>query len=578
MSSYLRILRYIKPYFLGMFLSLLLALLYAAANILFLPLIRDLTTEVANKNLVYFNNQVLNALGLMLIRLVSQHAQVYIMSWISYSLIIDIRLDIFQKLLNLTSDFFSEWRLGDILTRMFSDVEKVREAIIITFSEIFPQTVTSIGILAYAIYLNWKLTLLAMLAVPLIIMVLIRAGGKMKKSARHVQRKTASLTHITQEAVTNIKLVQAYTMEEHEFKRVERESKRSFRATMKGVLVSETLRPLVTFIQYAAILFVVWYGGYEIVQGTLTGPELMSFFVGIALLVDPVIALSKVYTHIQQSISSAERLEEILDVSVSIKNIPDAKIDFPISGKVEFVDVSFRYKDDERMVLSHINLSVEPGEIVALVGVSGVGKSTLVNLLPRFYDPTEGRIEMDGTDLKALDLKSYRRQISIVPQEDIIFRGTVFDNIRYGTPEATRDDVIAASKLANAWEFIEGMPRGLMTKVGDRGCTLSGGQRQRISIARAILRNPKILILDEATSALDSESEQLVQDALQKLMKNRTTFVIAHRLSTVVHAHKLVILEDGHIQEIGRHEELLNKSTLYAKLYHLQFEKKVPVL
>lgn len=571
MKYYLRIVKYLKPYLPSFFLSILLTLAFTTANVLFLPLTRDIVKEMANKNLVHFNNQILNAVLLYGIRIFSQFGQHYVMMRISNRIVIDIRIDLYRRLQEFSQHFYAERKLGDIISRLFNDTDKVRQAIMAIFWETLPQSLTLIAIVGYLIYLNWQLTLFALIAMPLFIAIIMYSAERLKKVARQVQRKSADITHIAQETLSNIKLVQAYTMEEKEIDRFERENVRSFNATMKGVAVQSTIEPLVSFLQFAVIAGVIWYGGYQMASGALSGPVLTSFFTGVFLLVDPVLALSKVYSSVQQSMASAERLFEIMDTPPVIRNAPNALKPDHIDGKVTFHHVTFSYHSDERNVLENISLTAKESEIIALVGLSGAGKSTLINLIPRFYDVTDGYIEIDGMDIRTIDIRTLRSFIAIVPQEDILFRGTILENIRYGRPDASQEEVEAAAAKANALEFIEKMPKGWLTKIGDRGIKLSGGQKQRISIARAILVNPRILILDEATSALDSESEALVQDALNNLMKNRTTFVIAHRLSTITHADKIIVLEDGRIIEQGTHKYLVRKNGAYRKLYDIQF-------
>ena len=430
--------------------------------------------------------------------------------------------------------------------------------------------------LGYLFYLNWKLTLFTILVTPIFIQITSWASQRMKKT-HQAQRKSADITHITQETLSNIKLVQAYTMEEAERNKFKRENMRNAKAILAGLKVKFTSEPIISYIQFIAIAFVIWYGGFEVAKGNLTGAELTAFFTGIMLLIDPIIALSAVYTEIQKAQVSIQRVYEIIDHpnDISYKNPP---IVLPnIKGEVTFNNVSFKYIENGKDVLKNISFTAKHGKTIALVGLSGAGKTTLINLIPRFYNVSQGNITIDGNQLNEIELKSLRSQISIVPQEDIIFRGTISENVRYGkTKEQVKEsDIVQALKLANAWEFIEPLPRGIYEKVGDKGRLLSGGQKQRISIARAILNNPKILILDEATSALDSKSEVLVQDALKTLMKDRTSFVIAHRLSTIIHADTILMMEKGRIAEIGTHEELLKNNGPYFELLIFNTIKKL---
>ena len=365
--------------------------------------------------------------------------------------------------------------------------------------------------------------------------------------------------------------MQSFTMESHEIKRFLKENERNFRMSMKGVRISALQEPVLSMLQFAAIASLVWYGGYEVASGHMNGANLVAFFTGIALLIDPIMALSRLYTSTQQSFASAERVFTILDTESTVKDKINAKVLDKIIGQVEFKNVTFNYDARESNALNDVNVKVEPGKIVALVGPSGSGKSTFVNLILRFYDPIEGDVFVDGYNIKDISVSSLREGIGVVPQETLLFSTTVKENIKYGKVSATDDEVVMAAKQANAHDFIEELSEKYNTLVGERGIRLSGGQRQRIAIARAILRNPRILILDEATSSLDTQSERLVQSALQTLMKGRTTFVIAHRLSTVLFADRILVFDKGHIIEAGKHEELLSRSGLYKKLYEMQF-------
>ncbi len=564
-----RLVGYCRPYWPHLLGSLVLTMIFGAANVMVLPLVRDITNEISNRNLSHFNNQIFNAAGLFFVRLASQYAQSYLMMMIAFGISRDIRTDFFSRLLALPQSYFAKNKLGDVLTRLTSDAERVREGITSFFWELIPNIVSLIGVMGYLFYLNFRLTLFSLVAVPVFIAVIMFLANRLKKVAGQSQTQSAGISHLIQEVLTNIKLVQAYGAERREVARFRKEIQRSIRTSMRGIRFRNTVEPLITYMQFLVILAVVWYGGYEIAKGNMSGPTLVSFFAGVFLLVDPILAVSKTYTNFQQSMVSVNRLFEVINLEVEIADPVDS-VGPVIRGEVVFENVRFGYHPDQ-LAIDGISITAKPGQVIALVGLSGAGKSTLVNLIPRFYDVTGGRILIDGKDVRSYKLSDLRGAIAVVPQEDMLFRGTIYENIRYSRPDATLDQVERAARDANAWEFIERRPKRLFTKIGDRGMRLSGGQRQRVSIARAVLREPKILILDEATSSLDTQSEHLVQTALERLMAGRTTFVIAHRLSTIMTADQILVIDGGQVIEHGTHEQLINLKGQYRRLVDLQF-------
>jgi ATP-binding cassette, subfamily B, bacterial MsbA len=572
--NYLKqILKLLKPYRHLIIFSVLLSLLFATANVFIMPLIRDITREVANKNLVYFNNHMINAFLLFSIRTVSKSGNFYLMSKLNFLVMFDLRNLLFHKFQKLSLSYYTKNKTGDILTKLFIDVEKIKEALLLNLEHTLPNVLTIIAVIIYLFIIDWKLTILSISTIPFYILITSYFGEKIKKISKQAQRKMASITHIASESIANILVVKAFTMENHEIKKFKKENKKNYQANLMTARFNATMEPLISFLQFTLLAAIIWFGGYQIAKNNLSGPILISYFTGIFLLVEPIMLLAKVYTTTQSSLASAERIFKVLEEKETITNSKNARKLSSVQGNITFQNVSFFYDDDpDTKILDNINLETKKGEIVALVGLSGAGKSTFINLIPRFYDPSKGTIFLDGQDIKKTDLQSLRSQISIVPQESLLFRGTIKENISYGKIKASEKAIINAAKEANAWEFIEQMPGKLKSTIGDRGQKLSGGQRQRIAIARAIINNPKILILDEATSSLDSKSEKLVQEALQKLMQNRTTFVIAHRLSTIRNAHKIVFIEKGKIKEIGTHTELLKNDSHYAKLCELQFK------
>ncbi|MBQ4151813.1 MAG: ABC transporter ATP-binding protein, partial [Schwartzia sp.] len=420
--------------------------------------------------------------------------------------------------------------------------------------------------------LDWQLSLLTLITVPLVGEAMKIFGRKMKSSGAVIQERLADITALMQESISAVRVVKSFVREDFEIQRFTRENDLNFRAQMKSVQIQSLLTPTVEFLAALAVTVIVWFGGYEVVNGNITAGALVAFLTYAVNLANPVKRISRVYGTIQKAMAGAERVFGIMDMPEAIADKPEAKAMPAVKGYVEFDDVTFGYKDDIP-ALEHISFKAEPGQMIAFVGPSGAGKSTIANLIPRFYDVNGGAIRIDGQDVRDVTMSSLREQIGIVPQETMLFSTTVRENIRYGRLDATDEELVQAAKDANAHEFIMQLPEGYDTKIGERGLNLSGGQRQRIAIARAILKNPQLLILDEATSALDTESEKIVQAALDRLMVGRTSFVIAHRLSTIFNADQIYVIEKGHIREHGTHEELLALGGLYSSLYNIQFSK-----
>ncbi len=528
--------------------------------------------EVVDKILISGQGQaklnllVVGIVGLYFLKGIFFYGQNYLMAFVANRTIADLRAKTYQHLQSLSLGFHESVRTGELISRLTNDLSILQNALAVGFVELVSNFLWLVGILFYVFYISPQLALIALIALPLAAVAINSFGGKIRRVGHLAQEKAADLTSILSETLGEaVRVVKAFTMEKAEQERFKKENERNFEALMRNVQLNSTLTPVVELIVTVSLVAVLWYGGREVLAGRLTTGELFSFLIYLAMAMGPVSGLSRAMSVWQQARAASERVEEIIKTPIDVKQ-PANPVVLKIKGHVTFEDLSFSYQQGEE-VLSRIQLEVEPGEVVALVGHSGSGKTTMVNLLPRFYDPTGGRVLVDGVDLREVDLYSLRRQIGLVPQEVVLFSTTIMENIAYGRPEATKEEIYQAAKLANAHEFIEELPSGYQTKAGERGAFLSGGQRQRIAIARAILRDPKILILDEATSALDNEAEALLQEALSRLMQGRTTFIIAHRLSTIMQADRIIVLEQGEIVEQGRHSQLLEQGGTYKKLY-----------
>jgi len=516
-------------------------------------------------------------LGVFVLQALFNFAQSYLLSYVGERVMADLRMRTFEHLQRMSLRFFNERQVGELTSRITNDVTTIQNVVTVNIASFLQNLITFVGALAFMFFLSTQLTFLTMTVVPAMLVAAIFFGRRIRGISTEVQDRLAIATAVVQETVAGIRVVQSFAREPYEIGRFRRAIEEAFRTSMRRTRVRATFLPVVSFLAFAAIVMVIWYGGQQVLAGQMSPGDLGSFLIYSGTIAASLGAFTGLYSQLQEALGATRRVFAILDTEPDIKDKPDAVPLPPVRGEIIFDHVHFEYEPDddvENNILRDINLHVMPGEILALVGPSGAGKTTLVNMIPRFYDPTEGSITIDGWDLRDVKLHTLREQIGIVPQETLLFSGTIKDNIRYGKLDATDDQIIAASKAANAHQFIEQLPHGYDTLVGERGVKLSGGQRQRVAIARALLKNPRILILDEATSALDSESEALVQEALERLMVGRTTFVIAHRLSTVQIANRIAVMDRGQIVELGTHADLLAANGLYARLYALQFSRE----
>ncbi|WP_294659075.1 ABC transporter ATP-binding protein [uncultured Fusobacterium sp.] len=487
----------------------------------------------------------------------------------------DIKIAVFNHLQKLPISYFRKNKLGDIMARLSGDSSTLGRIGFMLF-DMLKEFITVVALIFRMFQVDWLLALISLTVMPLIISTVKKYTKKIRKSGRIRQDTSGAVTAFIQESLSGIFVIKAFNNSDMIIDRFKEISMDEFQKSYKSTKIKAKVSPINEVITTLMVVLVAAYGGYQIVvTKTMSPGDLISFVTAMGLMSQPLKRLISKNNDVQEAIPSADRVIEILDIPVEVDHCePEEELGGKIQN-INFKNVSFTYSDGKSNALKNINLDIEAGEVVAFVGKSGSGKTTIVNLIPRFFEATEGKLLINGKDIKNISLKKYRDLIGIVPQESFLFSGTIAENISFGKENVTIDDIIKAAKMANAYEFIKNLPEGFETEVGERGVMLSGGQKQRIAIARALIQNPEILILDEATSALDTESERLVQDALDRLMVNRTTFVIAHRLSTIINADKIVVMENGKIKEIGRHQELLDKNGLYKHFYDIQFGKEV---
>jgi ATP-binding cassette, subfamily B, bacterial MsbA len=509
--------------------------------------------------------------GVYLLKGIGSYVSSYLMADVGQRVVMDLRNDLYRHILGQSAGFFAHGATGRLLSRINNDVGQVQQAVSETAGDLARETLSLVGFAGLLMYYDARLTLVCLTGAPLIVYPLIRLGQRVRRTTRRSQEALEQLSHLSSEAFTGHRIVKAFGMEKHEADKFTRAGHHLFRTNMKVTAALATLPPLMELLGGFGMAAALVYGSAQIADNRLTTGQFALFISTLFLMYGPAKKLSRVNANLQQAIAASERIFELLDTRSEVKQLAGAGPLAPFQRLIEFTDVGFGYEDGPGRILRNVSFPVRSGQMVAIVGRSGAGKTTLVNLLPRFYDVSAGAILIDGVDIREVTLTSLRKQIGIVTQDTVLFDDSIATNIAYGSPNATPQEIEAAARAANAHDFIAALPRAYDTMIGERGQRLSGGQRQRLAIARALLKNAPILVLDEATSALDTESELLVQEALANLMLNRTSFVIAHRLSTIRRADAIIVLERGRVVEIGRHDELLARPDgTYATLYQLQ--------
>jgi len=614
-ETYFRILRYVKPYKKHLALSMLCTILYALLNgasvYLTIPLL-DTLFKTENTEIIEQNKQIeLNTKPTIVeevMNFVSTKAkefifagttkdvllkisiivilaffgknlfgflQSYYLAYVEQGVVKDIRNEAYEKLHNLPMSFFKNEKTGNLISRITNDVNLIQNSVSTVFLNLLREPLSIIVFLGIAISISWKLTAFSLIVLPFSLFIIGYIGLHLRKHSAIIQDKMADITTILHETISGVKIVKAFGKEDHESKKFKKETNNYFKLVIKLTRIRNAASPLTEFLSVIVGGVIIYYGGLLVLEDKLiNASEFLGFLFAIFQLMPPIKELSGVNNRIQESSAAGDRIFEIMDVPPQIKDAIDAKEIASFNSEIKFNNLSFKYEDAEELILQNINFSVNKGEVIALVGSSGGGKTTLVDLIPRFYDPTDGAILFDGIDIRNIKISSLRKLLGIVTQETVLFNDTIKNNISYGVNYCSEDELIAAAKAANAHDFILELPKGYDTIIGERGTKISGGQRQRLSIARALLKNPPIMILDEATSALDNESEALVQGAIEQLMKDRTTFVIAHRLSTIKHADKIIVIDEGKIVQMGVHDTLIKEDGgIYKKLYELQFKK-----
>ena len=578
MQQFRRLFAFVVPHRGRLFIALAAILATSAAGLAGPYTLQFLIDAVLRQGDAELLNRItLILIGIFALQGVFYFIRGYQLSFIGERVMADLRLKLFEHLQGLSLNFYNEHRTGELVSRLTNDVSTVRSVVTSDISTALSQVLTFVGALVLLIITDWRLTLFMFALIPVVMLIARLFGRSLRRLSSAVQDQLAQATTVLEESLGGVRVVQSFTREGYEMGRFRDSIERTFALAIKRIRLSTLFGPIISFLGFAAVVSIFWFGGHEVLAGRLTAGQLLMFLVLTMTIAGSIGQLGGLWGSLQEALGATKRLFEILDTQTDIADAPDARPLPRVEGRITFEDVSFAYKDNPgASILCNVSFEARPGEVLALVGPSGAGKTTLVNLIPRFFDATSGQVCVDGQDVRTVQVKSLREQVGLVPQDTLLFGGTVRENILYGKLSASEAELMQAARAANAHEFITQLPKGYDTLVGERGVKLSGGQRQRVAIARALLKDPRILLLDEATSSLDSESEGLVQEALERLMKGRTSIVIAHRLSTIKNADRIAVLSEGEWVEFGTHAELMELDGLYARLYRMQFRAEEP--
>ncbi|WP_396136619.1 ABC transporter ATP-binding protein [Chamaesiphon sp. VAR_48_metabat_403] len=573
-SNYWQLLPYLNPHWQTISLGLFCVIAFSLFSPLMASLAGDISKYLGAGKVELLTQYALVGGGVFLIRGIVQYGQDSLMAKVAFAVTLDLRKRVYTHLLKVGSAYTQKLQTGDLAYRLTEDIDRVAEVIYKIFHQFIPCSLQLILILGYLVWVNWQLTIAVFVLAPIIAAIVAWFGEQLQKFSLRSQNRTSDLASLITEFTGNMRSIQAFAAEDYASFRFGQEAELNYQAKYSTENLKAFQIPIISLIEAASILFLVVLAGWQISQGYLTGSNFVSYLIAIVLLIDPISMTTGNFNDIKQAEASVDRIFELFNIPISITEKADA-IELPrITGRIDYHHVSFGYTPD-KPILKSFDLNVRSGETIALVGASGAGKSTILSLLNRFHDVSSGSISIDGIDIRDVTLKSLRRQIGIVPQDTVLLSGSIAQNIAFGQTEFDIKAVEEAAKIANAHQFISQLSQGYYTYVGEKGTTLSGGQKQRIAIARAVLFNPRILILDEATSALDSESEALVQEALERIMADRTVFIIAHRLATVRKADRILVIENGEIIEAGTHSELLDRTGRYAQFYARQFSQEI---